>query len=132
MHAVLVPVVRHVSLLLDSDVLHLAVGRSVGLFHTLSAGSCPSCAARVHLICFSTGSWSDGLVFAPPDGGAAMAPSMLRWCLGTSFSDIFWHLGTIVAWPVLAQPAVGGTVAMATVTGEPGVIVGFMGGTFEG
>jgi len=115
-------------------VLHLAVGRSVGPFHTLSAGTGPLCIAGVHLIHFGTGSCSDGLVFAPPDGGAAMAPSMLRWCSGTSFSDIFQHLGTVVAWPVLAQPAlaVGGTVAMATVTGGPGVIVGCMGGKFEG
>ena len=127
MHTVLVPVVQHVSLLLDSHVLHLAVGQSVGLFHTLSARSCPLCTAGVHLIHFGTGSWSDGLVFA-------MASSVLRWCSRTSFSDIFWCLGTIVAWPVLARPAlaVGGTVAMATVTGGPVVIVGLVGETFEG
>ena len=63
-----------------------------------------------------------------------MAPSMLRWCSGTSFGDIFQCLGTVVAWPVLARPAlaVGGTVTMATVTGGPVVIVGLVGGTFEG
>jgi len=63
-----------------------------------------------------------------------MASSMSRWCLGTSFSDTFQHLGTIVAQPVLARPAlaVSGTVAMATVSGGPVVIVGLVGGTFEG
>jgi len=106
----------------------------VGLFHTLSADSGPSCTAGVHLIRFGTGSWSDGLPFAPPDGGGAMALSMSRWCLGTSFGDIFRCLGTIVAQPVLAQPAlaVSGTVAMATISGEPVGIVGLVGGTFEG
>jgi len=63
-----------------------------------------------------------------------MASSVSRWCLGTFFGDTLWHLGTIVAQPVLPCPAlaVSGPGAMAIVSRGPVIIVGLVGGTFEG